>query len=154
MLHNGYALKIKNLGKRLMPKAKLTLPESKLQEAVVALLKLYARQDICWWACPNGDYRHPAVGARLKRQGVKPGAADLMFVIDNMFHGLELKTEIGVMTANQQDYARELQRAGGVFHVAYGLQEALEVLRDIEAFYETEEFHRHKRTLLSFTKAA
>lgn len=114
--------------------AKFGLSESQIQEQLVNLLHLYASPDVCWWACPNGDFRHPRVGARLKRQGVRPGASDLMFVVEHMFHGLELKSDTGSQTDTQREFARSLEKAGGVYHIAYGLNEAFDVLRDIGVF--------------------
>ena len=47
------------------------------------------------FAIPNGGHRHPATGAKLKSEGVKPGVPDLaLMVAKKGFHGLfiELKT--------------------------------------------------------------
>ena len=49
------------------------------------------------FAVPNGGHRHPATGAKLKAEGVKPGVPDLWLPVPrNLFHGLviELKTEL------------------------------------------------------------
>jgi hypothetical protein len=110
------------------------LSESALQEHIVKLLNAYARHDICWWHCPNGDLRAWKVGARLKQAGLRPGVADLNFVIDGRFHALELKTEIGTLSGKQLAFAEDLERAGGIFHSAFGLDQALGVLLAISAF--------------------
>lgn len=110
------------------------MPEGKLQEAVVQLLRLHGRYDIVWWACPNGEWRSVVTGARLKRQGVRAGATDLMFVIGRMFHGLELKTEVGKQSDSQKQFELDLVRAGGVYHLAHGLREAIDVLNDLDVF--------------------
>jgi hypothetical protein len=112
----------------------MLLSEAQIQEQAVKLLRLFGRQDICWWACPNGDWRTPRSGARLKRQGVRPGASDLMLMIDRVFHGLEIKAQKGTQTDSQKSFERDLARAGGVYHLAYGLEETLVVLTDIDAF--------------------
>lgn len=113
---------------------KALMSEDALQQHVVLLLRVYARYDICWWACPNGEQRSRTTGIRLKAQGVLPGAADLMFVVDHIFHGLELKTETGKQSEEQRGFETSLTNAGGVYHIAYGLDEALEVLRDMDVF--------------------
>lgn len=49
------------------------------------------------FAVPNGGHRHPATGAKLKAEGVKPGVPDLFLPVPRHgFHGLwlELKTEL------------------------------------------------------------
>lgn len=111
-----------------------TLSERVLQEHVVKLLNAYARPDICWFAVPNGELRNHKVGVQLKAAGLRAGAADLSFVIDGRFHAVELKTEIGTLSAKQLSFREDLERAGGFFHVAFGLQEALGVLSGIRAF--------------------
>ena len=117
-----------------MVKRQAKMSEAQLQTHVCKLLNAYGRYQICWWACPNGEQRNPKTAQRLKQQGVRAGAADLMFVIDNLFHGLELKTETGVVSKAQLQFKEDLERAGGVYHVAYGLNEAIIVLTDIDAF--------------------
>src|SRR5262245_32804059 len=116
------------------PRAKPRYLEGAIQEKIVELLQMFGRQDICWWACPNGDYRNPRVGERLRRQGVKQGASDLMLMIDHIFHALELKSDIGEQQTTQKLWGAELEMAGGVYHIAYGIEEAINVLTDIGAF--------------------
>ena len=117
-----------------MAKVPVLMREDKVQEELTALLNSFARNDICWWCCPNGDWRPPQVGARLKRQGVRPGASDMMFVISGVFHGLELKTETGTQSESQFAFQQLLERAGGVYHIARGLREAIAVLQKLGVF--------------------
>jgi hypothetical protein len=111
-----------------------TLSEQSLQQHIVKLLQAYGRPDIAWWAVPNGELRNHKVGVQLKAAGLRAGAADLSFVIDGKFHAVELKTEIGTLSPKQLSFREDLERAGGFFHVAFGLQEALGVLSGIRAF--------------------
>jgi hypothetical protein len=113
---------------------KATMSEDNLQINICKLLNAYARPDVCWWCCPNGAVLPWKVAKEMKEMGVRPGAADLMFVIDGVFHGLELKTEIGVVSGEQLQYREDLERAGGFFHAAFGLDEAIGVLRGLKAF--------------------
>jgi hypothetical protein len=110
------------------------MSETELQAQLVKLLEAYGRYDICWWACPNGEWRGWKAGKRLKLLGVRAGASDLMFMIDHMFHVVELKTETGSLSKSQEQFKEDLERAGGIFHCAYGLNEAIACLTDIEAF--------------------
>ncbi|MCC7253836.1 hypothetical protein [Hyphomicrobium sp.] len=111
-----------------------SLSEADLQQHVVKLLNAYGRPDVCWWSCPNGELRNWKVGVRLKEQGLRAGASDLMFVIDGRFHAVELKIEIGTLSGKQLAFAEDLQRAGGFAHVAFGLDDAIGVLKAIGAF--------------------
>jgi hypothetical protein len=110
------------------------MSEAVLQTHCAKLLYAYGRNDICWFAVPNGEKRSLKTAARLKQQGVLPGAADICFVIDHLFHGVELKTEIGKMSKVQHQFKEDCERAGGHYHVAFGLEQAVKVLIDIEAF--------------------
>ena len=116
----------------MVKKAKMS--EAALQTHVCKLLTAYGRYEICWWACPNGEQRNPKTAARLKQQGVRAGAADLMFVIDHLFHGLELKTEIGTLSKAQLQFQEDLERAGGIYHVAFGLEQAIAALINMGLF--------------------
>jgi hypothetical protein len=65
----------------------------------------------------------------LKSLGVRPGVPDLILIRDGKTFGLELKTAIGKLTSVQRT-ARVLMRAAGAeIEVAYGIDDALEVLR-------------------------
>lgn len=110
------------------------IPESSLQQHVVKLLQAYARPDIAWWSCPNGELRNWKVGVKLKAAGLRAGASDLMLLIDGHFHALELKTEVGVASGKQLKFGEAIERAGGSFHIAFGLDQAIGVLRAIGAF--------------------
>lgn len=111
-----------------------TMSEAALQQHVVKMLQAYGRPDICWWHCPNGELRNRKIGARLKLAGVRAGVADLNLVIDGRFHAVELKTEIGTLSEAQHNYRADVERAGGFFHAALGLPQAVGVLRGIRAF--------------------
>jgi hypothetical protein len=111
-----------------------TLSEAAMQAHVVKLLQAYARPDIIWWHCPNGELRNHRVGAKLKLAGVRAGVADLNLVIDGRFHAVELKTEIGTLSGKQLEFQVDLERAGGFFHAAFGIDQAIGILSGIQAF--------------------
>ena len=117
-----------------MPPRAAKLSEQQLQEQVVKLLSAYSRPDICFFAVPNGELRNWKVGVRLKAAGLRAGAADLLLLIGARAHALELKTEIGTLSARQHTFREDWERAGGFFHVAFGLDQALGVLQGIGAF--------------------
>lgn len=110
------------------------MTETVLQQHIVRLLTAYARPDVAWWHCPNGEWRDPRTAARLKKMGVLAGAPDLMFVVDGRFHGVELKTERGKVSKVQDDFCQVIERAGGFFHVAFGLDQAIGIMLGMKVF--------------------
>lgn len=111
-----------------------SMSEELLQQHIVKLLEAYARHDIEWHHVPNGADRHPAVAKKMRLAGTKPGVADLMFIIGGRAFAVELKTEIGTLQQVQIDWRETFERAGGSYHVAFGMQEAIGVLQGIGAF--------------------
>src|ERR1017187_2396055 len=111
-----------------MSSKRAKMSEAALQTHVCKLLYAYGRQDICWFAVPNGEQRSAKTGQRLKQQGVRSGAADLCFVIDGRFVGLELKTETGVLSKAQLTFSEDVARAGGYYFVAFGFENAISIL--------------------------
>jgi hypothetical protein len=107
--------------------------EDSVQQNAVKLMQSFGRTDICWFACPNGEQRSRMTGARLKLQGVRAGAPDLVFLIDGRFHGLELKTLTGVQSESQKRFADEIRLAGGRYHLCHGLEETARCLMEINA---------------------
>jgi hypothetical protein len=109
------------------------MTEDDLQQHVVHLMHAHGLADVCWFAVPNGEARSAATGAKLKRQGVKPGAPDLVFLIKGTFHGVELKAMSGVMSQAQKDFGPWIETAGGVYHVCWGLDQSFRCLQKIGA---------------------
>jgi len=82
--------------------------------------------------CPNGADRHPAVAAKLKKQGVKPGIPDLFLpVARGMSHGLyiEMKRQKGGrVSEDQKAWMEALTEQGYVCVVAHGAEEACDAI--------------------------
>lgn len=110
------------------------MTEENIQIHVGKLLTAYGRSDIEWHHVPNGARVRWKTAVTNKQMGVKPGVADFMMLIDAQSHALELKTEIGVVSQAQLDWRETYERAGGRYHVAFGLQQAIRVLTEIGAF--------------------
>ena len=104
------------------------MSEFQLQCAVVEHLRLRAAPNVYFCAIPMGENRNAVTGARIKRMGGKAGAPDLLFIIDGVACGLELKAGRGKLSAAQQETAWAWMEAGGVYHVARNLDDALELL--------------------------
>lgn len=110
------------------------MTESVLQQHIVKLLRSYARPDVCWWHCPNSTPTGWRAAVEAKALGVRAGASDLMFLIDGKFHVLELKTESGRLSKEQREFQIDIERAGGFFYQARGLDRAIQVLTALNVF--------------------
>jgi hypothetical protein len=111
-----------------------SLTENAIQQQVVILLQSYCRPGVCWFAVPNGEWRFPKTAARLKAQGVRAGAPDLVVVVRGRFHGIEIKRDTGRMSVAQARFAIELGRADGGYHVCRGLRETILCLVELTVF--------------------
>jgi hypothetical protein len=108
-------------------------PEYKLQCAVVQHLKLRQKPGVYWAAIPNGEVRSARSGARLKAMGVRAGAPDLFVIAGGRANAIEFKHGNGRLSPAQKQAAIEWEAAGGAFHVASNIDEALGVLAGIGA---------------------
>lgn len=84
-------------------------------------------------AIPNGGQRHPAIAAKLKREGVKRGVPDLCLPVARCgLHGLylELKAADGRLSNEQKRWVDMLTAQGYGVAVVYGFDEARAVLED------------------------
>lgn len=88
---------------------------------------------------PNGGYRSPVEGMRLKAQGVKAGIPDIFLpVARGGWHGLyiEMKRQHGGrVSPEQKDVIEKLRAQGYRVEVCKGFQQAADV---IEAYLQTE----------------
>lgn len=81
---------------------------------------------------PNGGYRNIATAKRLKAEGVKAGVPDICLpVARGNYHGLylELKTDKGRLSKDQENWLFDLNKQGYLAEVAYGFDEAVKVIK-------------------------
>ena len=104
--------------------------ETQLQSAVIEHVKLRARKGVLWFHVPNGEHRSKATGAKLKRMGVRPGVADLVFITppNGEAHFLELKADGGRPSDAQLMFADACESAGAAYAIAWDIDAALSVL--------------------------
>lgn len=79
------------------------------------------------FAIPNGGWRSPRTGARLKAEGVQPGVPDLCLpVARGPYHGLfiEMKTLKGKLSPEQKVWHAALREQGYRVEVCYGWEPA------------------------------
>ena len=88
-------------------------PESRMQRALVQIVRLSERPGVVWHSIPNEGARSARFGAELKAMGLKPGVADMIFVIDGKAHYLELKAANGRLSETQRLFAADCRAAFG-----------------------------------------
>lgn len=104
------------------------MSEADEQAAVVEYLE-YTR--LPFYHIPNERKCSPQAGARLKKQGVKPGVPDLCIpVARGGYHALyiEMKTKGGRVTENQKEWLNKLREHGNFAVVCYGADSAIELI--------------------------
>lgn len=112
------------------PRAKRQYPERAIQCAIVKALKKYASPRTCfWYAIPNGGKRDVITAARLKAEGVVPGAPDLGFVLPfGLAAFLEIKADKGRQSVSQEFIEKQINALGGRYEVAHSVDEAWGIL--------------------------
>jgi len=106
------------------------MSEEAIHRAVVEHLARRAPLGVVYAHVPNGEARGPGVGGKLKAMGVRSGMPDLIALYAGQFYGLELKREGGRLTEAQRKTLADLEAAGALTAVAYGLDDALGRLAD------------------------
>lgn len=109
--------------------------ESRIQCAVIRWWSLKCSEfqvnERLLYAIPNGHQRDAVTGAILKREGLRAGAPDLnLDVARGPFHGLrvEVKTETGVLSRDQEVFIAALKSQGFCVEVAYGYDKTVAVI--------------------------
>lgn len=111
-------------------------PEHNAQKALIVWAKYNEFKYPDLWglhAVPNGGHRIPAVAAKLKKEGTKPGVFDLALdVARHGYHGLKIEMKIGKnkLTADQSKWKAWYERQGYKTAVCYGWHEAAEELEE------------------------
>src|SRR5690349_13530381 len=92
--------------------------EHEIQKALVQHLKLFAYPDVYWTAIPNGSKRTIGVARKLKAEGVRAGAPDILLIREGKALGLELKAAGGAQSPAQKATEELWWKAGGHYVVA------------------------------------
>lgn len=105
------------------------------QVAVIEWAEWEARQ---WpelrnlFAVPNAGQRHPAVGRKMRKEGLKRGVPDLFLDVPRgRYHGLriEMKVRPNTLTPEQQDWMTRLTDQGYYVAVCYGAEPAIRTIK-------------------------
>lgn len=84
------------------------------------------------FAVPNGGKRNIKEAARMKKQGVVPGASDILCLIPNKHYnymGMECKTEKGKQSEDQKEFQKQVEAAGGFYVLFRSAREGIEILK-------------------------
>ncbi len=112
--------------------------EFRLHCAVADLLRKAANPAIIWLHIPNGESRSPITGSRLKRMGVRRGAADFHLTLPGGRSAwLELKAGTSPQSPEQKLFEADCERAGASYAVARSFDEARAILSEWGALRAT-----------------
>lgn len=106
--------------------------EQTLQIAVVQFLQL-AAPDLVFWATPNAvnTKNGKRAGAFNKAMGVRPGVADLQFLLGDGKTGfVELKSRTGVQTKSQETFEDDVNALGCPYVVCRSIDDVKVTLED------------------------
>lgn len=109
-----------------------SLGEADIQSQIVEYVSLLAAQcGFIFFTCSNEgtDRANPARLAKLKRMGLRPGVADLVFVKEGRAYFLEMKKPGGKQSENQIDFQLDCAMVGAQYAVAWSFEEAVEILQ-------------------------
>jgi hypothetical protein len=108
--------------------------EHPIQRSIASVLSVelappgkLSREGVCWYAIDHAGYMGAVPGARLGR-GVVAGIYDLMILWRGRAHVIEVKTDAGELSVDQQMIGTAVLAAGGRIGVARSADEALILL--------------------------
>lgn len=85
------------------------------------------------FAVPNGELRNIVIAAKLKRQGVVRGVADLILLIPKKGYAslcIEMKTPKGVQSDGQKEWQREAEKYRNRYVVCRSLPEFMKEVNE------------------------
>lgn len=111
------------------PRDPRPLSELAIHCAIADLLQSKGLLSLIWFHVPNGEERPGAVGAKLKRMGVRPGVADFALTLpDGRSAYLEVKSDRGAPSPDQDAFRADCERIGTPYAVVRSSEEAEQVL--------------------------
>ena len=75
--------------------------EHRIQVSIANYLATVTPPGSLWFAVPNGGNRDSATGAILRKEGVRAGVADLVFIYEGRTLFMEVKTASGRLSSSQ-----------------------------------------------------
>lgn len=102
------------------------MSEKDIQAAIIQYLEI---KRIFHYRNNTGAFVRPDTKS-FYRFGV-PGAPDVICVINGKFIGIEVKRPGGKQSAHQQGFQASLEQAGGIYILAYSLDDVIQALKSI-----------------------
>ena len=124
--------------KKMTPKQ---LKKSSVPTEYEEQIKLAEYLDIkgyLWCHVPNGGNRDAKTGAKMKKQGVKPGVPDVLIFLPKSGIAIELKRSNGVpsdVRDTQKKWLTELESRDWLTKVAFGADDAIEWLKELDGLH-------------------
>ena len=82
------------------------------------------------FAVPNGGLRDVRVAAKMTKEGVRPGVADLCVLLPKgKTLWVEVKRPMGKQTQHQKDFEKKCKDLGHAYVVVHSLEDFIQVLR-------------------------
>lgn len=98
--------------------------EDKIQsECTIWAHNTYPDFRLNWWHVPNGGTRNIIEARKLKTMGVKSGVWDIHCYYNGQFSIIEMKTETGVLSAEQKIWGQQMKKMGANLYVCRSLEE-------------------------------
>ena len=88
------------------------MTEAQLQVSVIEYLNTVLIPPAFAFSIPNEGKRGKWQTVQLKRQGLVPGAPDILILHDGRCTGIELKTPSGVVRPSQDEFLARMNKAG------------------------------------------
>lgn len=102
------------------------MTEHLIQRAVLQYLRLNAKPEIFYFSVPNGGLRNVRVAQQMKAEGLRPGVADLCFMMpEGRCAWLELKTPKGRLSDAQHGFKARCLDLGHLWGMARSVDEAI-----------------------------
>jgi len=100
----------------------------------------YPHSKNCLFAVPNGysvgsDSKKNAISkAKMKKEGLRSGIPDLMFLNKGKAYGIELKTHIGKLSPVQKEVHKEFEKEDISIFVIRSLDSFMKLIKDINNY--------------------
>lgn len=108
--------------------------EHSIQMQILRYLYYHAAPNVFAVAIPNAGKRSGRMGARMKDEGLTPGAADLCILLPaGRCAWMETKAAKGRQSDVQKGFEAKCRRLGHRYRVVRTLNEAIEYLHEIRA---------------------
>jgi hypothetical protein len=100
-------------------------PEDQIQRAVFQHLRSRKAPGVFAFHVPNGGARKPIEASIMKGLGVTAGVPDVIAIRRGQAYALELKADGGKVSTQQKQALEQMEQAGAMTAVAFGLDAAL-----------------------------